>query len=99
MKTPLFLGAFATLSLVAFVSPLAAANKKPAPQRQALVAAVQAVSPDALGGKLGLGLAAENPPVAQVAAAPRTSPRLASSQSGKSADNLAYRSWKTSKSS
>lgn len=101
MNSRLLLRAVATISisLFSFGHPLVAAGKKVEPQRKALVAALQAVSPDALGGKLGLSLAAENPPLAVVRTASRSTERLASQQSAKTPDNLAYRSWKTSKSS
>ena len=95
MKTQVSLRFVAALTVCGLVQPLLAAGKKTEPQRKTLVAALLAVSPDALGGQLGLSLASENTPGSKPA---RPAERLAS-QSGKSADNLAYRSWKASKNS
>lgn len=99
MNSRLLLRAVATISLFSLGHPLVAAGKKPEPQRKALVAALQAVSPDALGGKLGVSLASENPPLAVVSSASRSNERLASQSSARTPDNLAYRSWKASKNS
>jgi hypothetical protein len=96
MKSRISLRLLATFTVLGLVHPLmAASSKKNEPQRKALVAALLVVSPDPLGGQLGLNLAAEHAPATQTSQA---SPRVAS-QSAKTPDNLAYRSWKASKNS
>ncbi len=80
-----------------FAAPqtVGAAQKKPDPKLTQLVAALQAVSPDPLGGRFGFALATGYDPKADLASQTRLSAKVA----GTDADRLAYASWKNAKKS
>jgi hypothetical protein len=91
-----------SVSLFAFVgllaasqSALAAAPKADA-RATALVAALQAVSPDPLGGRLGLAAVAEQPAVATKRTTARS---VAANNSGTDRDQRAYLAWKSAQKS
>jgi hypothetical protein len=91
MKNHIALSLFAALSLVTASPSLLAAPKTTDTRVGVLVAALQAVSPDPLGGRLGL----------DVAAARTSGPEMSSpssnrtvQNSGVTADQRAYQLWK-----
>lgn len=91
MKNHIALSLFAALSLLTVSPSLVAAPKSTDTRVGALVAALQAVSPDPLGGRLGL----------DVAAARTSGPGMSSpssnrtvQNSGVTADQRAYQLWK-----
>lgn len=79
----------AALSLSTFVQPVLAATQKPEAKAAALVAALEAVSPDPLGGRLGLAVASSRS-TTQTPAATNVATAQVSS---------AYAAWKTAKKS
>ncbi len=89
MKTRLPFSLFAFAGLLAASQPLLAAAPKTDARAAALVAALQAVSPDPLGGRLGLAasLAGQPAPVKQTA-------KAASQSTSAQLDLRAYASWK-----
>ena len=97
MKTKLAFHLVAAFAVLAVSQPVMAASKKPAQRRetQTLVAALQAVSPDALGGRLGLNIATANAPKSKVAAPTQQVVK----SSARSSDQLDYLSWKSAKKS
>jgi hypothetical protein len=69
---------FVSFAALALAGPLPAKDQKAELKKKgdaALVAALQAVSPDPLGGRLGLDLAAARAPKADFAAQPRVTPK------------------------
>lgn len=96
MKHSLAFPLFALVGLLAASRPTLAAATKSDARTTALVAALQAVSPDPLGGRLGLAAsAARTPAVATVAGG---SSYTAQSQQAES-DRRAYIIWKSSQKS
>ncbi len=88
MKRLLSLALFSAIALAAASRPLLAAAPKADARSAALVAALQAVSPDPLGGRLGLTVASAR--AAEQAQDNRT-------VLGTDADRRAYAAWKGSK--
>jgi len=91
MKRQLFATLFTAVSLLAASQPLLAATTKADARNADLVAALQAVSPDPLGGRLGLAAA-----TAQAAATPAAKGDrnlVLQARSGTS-DQRAYALWK-----
>lgn len=91
MKTRTSLVLFAAISFLAASQPMLAAAAKADTRTGALVAALQLVSPDPLGGRLGLAIAAARTPNTDVSSANRN---LTVQNSGTSADQRAYQLWK-----
>jgi hypothetical protein len=91
MKSKFAFSFVAAAAALALTSPLLAAGKKTEKRRESLVAALQAVSPDALGGRLGFNIATATAPTATVPAPAQ--PSLVKS-TGSSSELLAYLSWK-----
>jgi len=91
MKSKFALPFVAAALALAFAQPVFAADKKSEKRRESLVTALQAVSPDALGGRLGFNLATESAPQSTVPAPAQD--RMVRS-TGSSADQVAYLSWK-----
>jgi hypothetical protein len=90
MKTRLASSLFVFAGLLVASQPLLAAAPKADARAAALVAALQAVSPDPLGGRLGLAVAvAGKPGPAQPNAKGPTAQAL-----GAQVDQRAYASWK-----
>ena len=96
MKTNLSRTLFATVALLVASQPLLAATKKADKELGALVAALQTVSPDPLGGRLGLAVAATSTPTPALSA---KSNGLTAQNSGVSADQRAYQLWKNDRKS
>ena len=90
MKLPFRSTLLTAVCLLAASQPLLAATKKADARNAELVTALQAVSPDPLGGRLGLAAA-----TAQAASLPSTKGADVAVQerAGKS-DQLAYAQWK-----
>lgn len=89
MKTHPTLILFAFVGLVSASQPLLAANSKADARAAALVSALQAVSPDPLGGRLGLSAAAGVEVITQ------SSPsRVTAQTSNAQLDQRAYNAWK-----
>ena len=85
------------LGLLAASQPmLAASSKAEATRTAALVAALQAVSADALGGQLGLEVATARTPALP---APTTTSRIAAQAPRADLDQLLELSWKSSQKS
>jgi hypothetical protein len=82
MKTRLTFSLLAFAGLLAASQPLLAAAPKTDARAAALVAALQAVSPDPLGGRLGL------------AASSAGRPAMTKQNVKNQTDQLAYASWK-----
>ena len=95
MKRTFLAPLFTAVSLLAASQPLLAATKKADARNVDVVAALQAVSPDPLGGRLGLAAA-----TAQAASLPSTKGADVAVQerAGKS-DQLAYAQWKDTRKS
>ena len=91
MKNSLSLALVAVVSLFAASQPLLAATKKVDTRVGALVAALQTVSPDPLGGRLGLAVAAARTPESAVSSPDRS---RTVQNSGATADQRAYQLWK-----
>jgi hypothetical protein len=91
MKNRIILSLFATLSLLAASPSLVAAPKTTDTRVGALVAALQAVSPDPLGGRLGLDVAAARTPGPEMSS-PNSNRTV--QNSGVTADQRAYQIWK-----
>lgn len=90
MKNTLSLALFSALVLVAASRPALAAAPKAEARSAAVVAALQVVSPDSLGGQFGLA-------VATVRANERApSRRAAAIQTANDTDRRAYAAWKKS---
>ena len=85
----------ATVTFFAAPQSVGAAQKKADPKVVQLVAALEAVSPDPLGGRFGFALATGYDPKADLASQTRLSAKVA----GADADRLAYQSWKNAKKS
>jgi hypothetical protein len=84
------------LGLVAAAQPLLAAKPKSDPRAAALVAALQAVSADPLGGRLGLEIATVNAPTPS----PSSDRRTYAVQSPRAEfDHRTYVVWKSSQKS
>lgn len=83
------------LMVAGLALPLQAQGKqtKLTPRAERLAAAVLAVSPDALGGRLGLDLATTRSATAEVSAPP------AARVTANSTDQLAYQAWKAGRKS
>lgn len=96
MKTSLSRILFVALTLLVASQPLLTATKKADKELGALVAALQTVSPDPLGGRLGLAVAAARTPAAEL---PAQKGGLTVQNSGVSADQRAYQLWKSDKKS
>jgi hypothetical protein len=101
MKTRLTPLLFALVGFLAASQPLLAASKKADERAAALVAALQAVSPDPLGGRLGLAASGARPNTA-----PATAPQPAAASRGRTAqaapldrDHRAYVIWKSTQKS
>lgn len=101
MKTRLTPVLFALVGFLAASQPVLAASKQAEQRTVALVAALQAVSPDPLGGRLGLAASA-----ARTDAAPATSAQitpatggLASQSARLDRDHRAYLIWKSAQKS
>lgn len=79
----------AALSLAGFMQPVFAAGSKADAKAAALVAALSAVSPDPLGGRIGLAIASS-----------RTSPQSPAAKNAVTAQvSDAYSAWKSAKKS
>jgi hypothetical protein len=89
MNSKFYLAAALTLSTL---SQTHAADKKTDARREAMVAAVQTVSPDALGGRLGLNLAS-------TLAAKSASRMSVAKSTARSTDLATYQTWKRAKKS
>ncbi len=101
MQTRLPLLHFALIGFFAASQPLLAASKKTDERTAALVAALQAVSPDPLGGRLGLAACGARPNTAPATATPP-----AAASRGRTAqaapldrDHRAYVLWKSARKS
>ena len=101
MQTRLPLLRFALIGFFAASPPLLAASKKADERTAALVAALQAVSPDPLGGRLGLAASGARPNPAPATASP-----TAAASGGRTAeaapfdrDHRAYVLWKSARKS
>lgn len=92
MKTRFTSLLFAFAGLLAASQPLLAAASKADARAAALVAALQAVSPDPLGGRLGLAASVADQP-----AATRQTAKNPTAQATN--DQRAYASWKVAKKS
>jgi hypothetical protein len=90
MKTTFSLALFSAIVLVAASRPALAAAPKVDARSTALVAALQAVSPDALGGKIGLTVATT------LANDRAPSNRAAAVKNTTDTDRQAYAAWKKS---
>lgn len=86
MKTRLTFSLLAFAGLLAASQPLLAAAPKTDARAAALVAALQAVSPDPLGGRLGL--------VASAAGQATLGKQDAKNKVGQTVDQRAYATWK-----
>jgi hypothetical protein len=91
MKTPLATSLLFAVSLLAASQPALAATKKADARTAELVAALQAVSPDPLGGRLGLAAATAQAEALPAAKADRN---LVSRARAGSSDQRAYSVWK-----
>ena len=92
MKARLTFSMFAFVGLLSASQSLLAAAPKADARTQALVAALQAVSPDPLGGRLGLAAATANQP----AVAKEAGQNLTAQASNAQLDQRAYVLWKSS---
>ena len=92
MKTRLTFSLFAFVGLLSASQSLLAAAPKADARTTALVAALQAVSPDLLGGRLGLAAATAAQPVVARGAGQNLTTQSFSSQ----LDQRAYVLWKSS---
>lgn len=90
------LALFAFVSLLAAAQPLLAATPKTDARAAALVAALQAVSPDPLGGRLGSASVTVTP---AIATPPATSRSVASRELRTDGDRRAYLAWKSAQKS
>ena len=95
MNTRTSLSVFAFVGLLAASQSLLAAAPKTDARANALVAALQAVSPDPLGGRLGLAASAEH--TTSVSSAPAGQVAVKSSRD--EADHRAYLVWKSAQKS
>ena len=101
MKTRLTPLLFALVGFLAASQPVLAASKKADERTAALVTALQAVSPDPLGGRLGLAASAARPNTAPATAA-QTAPAsrgLTAQADRLDRDQRAYVIWKSSQKS
>ena len=89
MKTRFTFSLLAFAGLLAASQPLLAAAPKTDARAAALVAALQAVSPDPLGGRLGLAASVAGQP-----APARPNARNTAQSPGAQLDQRAYASWK-----
>ncbi|MBI5771786.1 MAG: hypothetical protein HZA93_28705 [Verrucomicrobia bacterium] len=95
MKRTTFAPLFTAISLLVASQPLLAASKKADARNAELVAALQAVSPDPLGGRLGLAAAATS-----AASQPAAKAGNAALQTRlNKADQVAYAQWKAERKS
>lgn len=97
MKTRFISSVFALVGLLVTSSSLWAAPKKSDAGSSSLVAALQAVSPDPLGGHLGPAAASARTETAPLANAPQRGPAAQSSRA--LYDQRAYAIWKSSQKS
>lgn len=91
MKRSTFAPIFTAISLLVVSQPLLAATKKADERNAALVAALQAVSPDPLGGRLGLAATAT-----QAASSGTT---VSVQGRANKSDQVAYAQWKAERKS
>lgn len=96
MKNSISLSLFAAVSLLAASQPLLAATNKADTRVGALVAALQTVSPDPLGGRLGLAVAAARTPTTDLSSPARS---RTVQNTGATADQRAYQRWKNAQKS
>ena len=96
--TPLL---FALVGFLAASQPLLAASKKADERTAALVAVLQAVSPDPLGGRLGLAASGARPATApDIATPPAAASRGRTAQAAAlDRDHRAYVIWKSARKS
>jgi hypothetical protein len=90
MKRPTLAPFFTAISLLVASQPLLAATKKADARKAELVAALQAVSPDQLAGRLGLSAAATQ--------ASKSNEVAVQARANKS-DQVAYTQWKAERKS
>ena len=93
MKTPLATSLLFAVSLLAASQPALAATKKADARTAELVAALQAVSPDPLGGRLGFEVSVVSAPSLAPAAAKGT---YANQSASAALDQRSYVIWKSS---
>jgi len=98
MKTRLASTAFALAGILATASTVFAASKKTDERSAALVAALQAVSPDPLGDRLGLAASGARTETTPSANAPKRG-GLTAQSSRALYDQRAYAIWKSSQKS
>jgi hypothetical protein len=99
MKTRLFPLLFALVSLFGASHSAVAAPKKADERAAALVAALQAVSPDPLGGRLGLAATTARPAGNVSSSAPTATRGLTAENARAELDRRAYLVWKSSQKS
>ncbi len=92
MKTRLTFSLFAFVGLLSASQSLLAAAPKADARTAALVAALQAVSPDPLGGRLGLAASAAGQPTL----ASQSDQNLTAQSERSRLDQRAYAAWKSS---
>ena len=93
MKRTFLAPLFTAVSLLAASQPLLAATKKADARNVDVVAALQAVSPDPLGGRLGLAAATAQ---AAVVPAPKGDRAITLQTRPENPDQRAYAQWKGS---
>lgn len=94
MKTRFLSLTFALVGLLGASHSAVAAPKKADERAAALVAALQAVSPDPLGGRLGLAVTTARPADTVSAANPTSTRGLTVDNARAELDRRAYLSWK-----
>lgn len=99
MKTHRLLSLLALVTLLGSTHSAFAATKKADESTAALVAALQAVSPDPLCGRLGLAATAARPAETIAPAAPAPARRVTVMNSTAERDRRAYLIWKSAQKS